>query len=278
MRYAFKTATQHVAWTDLVDFWRLADTLEIFESGWIFDHFYPIDGDSSGSCLEAWTVLAALTQATRRLRLGVLVTGIPYRHPAVLANMAATVDVLSGGRLELGLGAGWNLEEARAYGIELGEARERSERLAEACALITMLMTQETSNFEGSHYVLTDARCEPKPIQKPVPLCIGGSGEKRTLLTAARFAHHWNFGKGTADEFARKVDILRKHCLAVGRKPEEITVSAHVRVNGRDGIHEAIQAALSLEGRGLDLAIFYIPNPLDAVTIKMLGEMLERIG
>src|SRR6202042_3220633 len=108
-----------------------ADDIEVFESGWTFDHFYPIYSDSTGPCLEGWMTLAALAQATRRLRLGTLVTGIHYRHPAVLANMAATVDIVSGGRLELGIGAGWNQMECDAYGIPLPPMRERFDRFDE---------------------------------------------------------------------------------------------------------------------------------------------------
>ena len=128
MRFAFKTAPQHTTWADILAVWQEADDIEIFESGWLFDHFYPIVGDSAGPCLEGWSALTALAQATSRLRLGTLVTGIHYRHPAVLANMAAAVDIISGGRLELGIGAGWNQEESGAYGIELGTPRERSDR------------------------------------------------------------------------------------------------------------------------------------------------------
>ena len=120
MRFAFKTAPQNTTWRDMLAVWQEADDIELFESGWTFDHFYPIFSDSTGPCLEGWVTLTALAQATRRLRLGTLVTGIHYRHPAVLANMAATLDIVSGGRLELGIGAGWNEEESGAYGIELG--------------------------------------------------------------------------------------------------------------------------------------------------------------
>ena len=120
MRFAFKTAPQHTTWDDMLTVWRAGDEIELFESAWNFDHFYPIRGDSTGPCLEAWVTLTALAQATRRLRLGTLVTGIHYRHPAVLANMVASLDIVSGGRLELGIGAGWNEEESGAYGIELG--------------------------------------------------------------------------------------------------------------------------------------------------------------
>ena len=193
MRFAFKTAPQHTTWQDMLAVWTAADDIEVFESGWNFDHFYPIRGNSRGPCLEGWSMLAALAQATRRLRLGTLVTGIHYRHPAVLANMAATIDIISGGRLELGLGAGWNEQESGAYGIELGTPGERSDRFEEACEVILGLLSTETTTFSGKYYQLNEARCEPKPVQQPhPPLCVGGSGERRTLRTAARFAQHWN--------------------------------------------------------------------------------------
>ena len=154
MRFAFKTSPQNTTWDAMLEVWRAADDIELFESGWTFDHFYPILGqDSSGPCLEGWITLTALAQATRRLRLGTLVTGIHYRHPAVLANMAATLDIVSGGRLELGIGAGWNTEESGAYGIELGTPGERSGRLEEACEVLTGLLgPQETTSFKGSYY------------------------------------------------------------------------------------------------------------------------------
>src|SRR6202021_2806865 len=167
MRFGFKTAPQHTTWDAMLEVWRAADDIEVFESGWTFDHFYPILSDSAGPCLEGWMTLAALVQATRRLRLGTLVTGIHYRHPAVLANMAATLDIVSGGRLEIGIGAGWNEEESGAYGIELGGPAERSDRFEEACEVIVGLLTQETTDFSGTYYPLLDARNEPKPVQRP---------------------------------------------------------------------------------------------------------------
>lgn len=142
--------------------WKAADDIDVFESGWTFDHFYPIFSDPTGPCLEGWVTLTALAQATRRLRVGVLVTGIHYRHPAVLANMASTLDIVSGGRLELGIGAGWNEEESGAYGIELGSITERFDRFEEACQILKGLLSQETTTFDGKFYQLTDARNEPK--------------------------------------------------------------------------------------------------------------------
>ena len=166
--------------------WQAADDMPIFESGWTFDHFYPIFSDHTGPCLEGWVTTTALAQATKRLRVGVLVTGNVYRHPAVLANMAASLDVISDGRLELGLGAGWNQQECDAYGIELPPLRERFDRFDEAVEVIVKLLTETTANFAGKHYQLVDAYNEPKPVQKPhPPIVIGGGGEKRTLpLTA----------------------------------------------------------------------------------------------
>ena len=154
MRFAFKTSPQNTTWADMLAVWQAADDIDVFESGWTFDHFYPIFSDSTGPCLEGWVTLTALAQATKRLRVGVLVTGIHYRHPAVLANMASALDIVSNGRLELGIGAGWNEEESGAYGIELGSIKERFDRFEEACEVLVGLLTQETTDFDGKYYQL----------------------------------------------------------------------------------------------------------------------------
>src|ERR1700749_2538425 len=168
MRLSFKTVPQDSPWAPMRDMWLPARDLELSKPGRDLDHFYPIlQDDRTGPCFEGWTMLAALATITRRIRLGVMVTGNPYRHPAVLANIAASVDVISEGRLELGLGAGWNEEESNAYGIDLPPLRERFDRLEEACEVLDLLLTQETASFAGKHYRLTDARCEPKPVQRP---------------------------------------------------------------------------------------------------------------
>jgi F420-dependent oxidoreductase-like protein len=277
MRFAFKTAPQHTTWDAMLEVWRAADDIEVFESGWTFDHFYPIFSDSAGPCLEGWITLTALAQATRRLRLGTLVTGIHYRHPAILANMAASLDIVSGGRLELGIGAGWNEEESGAYGIELGTPRQRSDRFEEACEVITGLLSQETTTFKGSYYELTDARCNPKPLQQPhPPICIGGSGEKRTLRTAARFAQHWNFVGGTPEQFTRARDVLHQHCAAVGRDPAEILLSSHVPFTG-DPAQTAATAA-ELGEAGVELAIVTMRPPHTAAVLEPLAEALSALA
>jgi F420-dependent oxidoreductase-like protein len=277
VRFAFKTAPQNTTWADMLAVWKEADDIELFESGWLFDHFYPIVGDPAGPCLEGWAALTALAQATRRLRLGTLVTGIHYRHPAVLANMAATIDIISGGRLELGIGAGWNQLESGAYGIELGSPRERSDRFEEACQVLISLLSRDVTDFSGTYYQLSGARNEPKGPQRPhPPIVIGGSGERRTLRTAARYAQHWNFVGGSTEDFARKRDVLHAHCADAGRDPKEITLSAHVPLDGDDVAGAAAKVA-ALADEGLDLAIVYIRPPLSPAILAPLAAALAPL-
>ncbi|MCB0924423.1 MAG: LLM class F420-dependent oxidoreductase [Mycobacterium sp.] len=278
MRFAFKTSPQNTTWADMLAVWKAADTIDVFESGWVFDHFYPIFSDPTGPCLEGWTTLTALAQATSRLRLGALVTGIHHRHPAVLANMATTLDIISAGRLELGLGAGWNEEESDAYGIELGDIGERFDRLEEACQVLIGLISQETTDFRGRFYRLTRARNEPKGPQHPhPPICIGGNGERRTLRITAQYAQHWNFPGGSPAEFARKRDVLAAHCADIGRDPKEILLSAHVRL--ADGNYRRlIEDTIALGAEGLDLAIVYLPLPHDPRVVETLAERVRDSG
>ncbi|MDA2990396.1 MAG: LLM class F420-dependent oxidoreductase [Actinomycetota bacterium] len=279
MRFAFKTSPQNTTWADMLAVWRAADEIDVFESGWTFDHFYPIFSDPAGPCLEGWTTLSALAQATTRLRLGVLVTGIHYRHPAVLANMAAAVDIISGGRLELGIGAGWNEEESGAYGIELGTLTERFDRFEEACEVLIGLLSKDSTDFDGTFYQLKAARNEPKGPQRPhPPICIGGNGEKRTLRIAARYADHWNFVGGTPQEFARKRDVLKAHCADVGRSPKEIMLSAHIRLTPERGHRGVLEDAIALGAEGLDLAIVYLPLPHDPAVLEPLAEAIRDSG
>jgi F420-dependent oxidoreductase-like protein len=278
MRFAFKTAPQNTTWAEMLAIWQAADDIELFESGWLFDHFYPIYSDSSGPCLEGWMPLAALAQATTRLRLGTLVTGIHYRHPAVLANMASALDIISNGRLELGIGAGWNEEESGAYGIELGTPKQRSDRFEEGCQVLIGLLSQETTDFDGDYYQLKAARNNPKGPQQPhPPICIGGGGEKRTLLTAARYADHWNNVAGGPDEFAHKRAVLHAHCADIGRDPAEITLSSHVWLREPNQIATVVDECKALEAVGLDLAIIYIAPPQGPEVLAPLADALAPL-
>ena len=276
MRVSFKTVPQDTDWASMRDMWLAADDIDTYSAGWNFDHFYPIlQEDRTGPCFEGWTMLAALATITRRIRLGVMVTGNPYRHPAVLANMAASVDVISDGRLELGIGAGWNEEESAAYGIDLPSLRERFDRLEEACEVIDLLLTKETASFTGRYYQLADARCEPKPVQRPrPPIVIGGGGEKRTLRIAARWADQWNVPAASAEVLAHKIEVLHGHCADVGRDPAEIEVSVQVRA-GSDSAAVAAEAA-TLVDAGAQHVIVGFRAPFDPALLEPIATALQE--
>ena len=232
LRFGIKTVQQFTSYDDLLRVWLEADNIPIIEHAWAFDHFIPLGPDPTGPQLEGWTLLGALATRTNRLRVGLMVTGNTYRHPAVLAKIGATVDNISHGRLDFGIGAGWNELESNMYGIPLYEPGERIRRLGEACEMIKRLWTETVANFDGKYYQLKDARCEPKPVQKPYPpFVIGGSGEQLTLRVVAQYANIWNFAGGSVDTFLHKIEVLEEHCAAVGRDPSEIERSIQTIVN-----------------------------------------------
>lgn len=222
-----------IDWQETLRFWRFLDKETPVDSAWTFDHFVqPMPGqDALGPCLEGWTALAALAQATERLRLGCLVTGVTYRHPSVLAKMAATVDHISGGRLEFGLGAAWHESEHRSYGIPFPSTKERQDRLEEAVELIHLLFKAEgTVSYQGRYYQLDGAPFNPRPVQQPhPPFLIGGGGEKRTLRTLARFGDIMNVS-GPPSAVRKKIEVLEGHCKDVGRNPSEIEKSVFTPV------------------------------------------------
>jgi F420-dependent oxidoreductase-like protein len=196
---------------------------------WFADHFLPNAPDVDQPALECWTVLAGLAATVPRVRLGALVSGNTYRHPAVLANMAAAVDQISDGRLVLGLGAGWQENEHQAYGIPFYDTKERLARLEEACQVIRALLDNERADFDGRFYQLKDAPLNPKPVQRRLPLLIGGGGERVTLRIAARYADEWNVW-GTPQTLRQKITVLERHCAEIGRDPAEIRRSAQALV------------------------------------------------
>lgn len=180
----------------------------------------------SGPCLEGWTLLAALARDTERIRLGALVTGVTYRHPSVLAAQAVTVDHLSNGRLELGLGAAWFEQEHRELGIPFPGPAERAARLEEAAIVIKALMTEDGASFAGRHYSLQEARYNPKPLQRPhPPLWIGANGERLTLPIAGRHADVWH-GSGSVDTLARRARIVRTAAQRAGRDPHSVALAS----------------------------------------------------
>ncbi len=273
MRHAISTSPQRTTWEWLLEVWRRADGHEVFESGWTFDHLYPLFGDSSEDCLEGWITLTALLHETERLRGGVLVTGMVYRHPGVLANMASTLDITSGGRLELGVGAGWNEEECSAFGIELGTMRERFDRFEEGLLVLESLFANERTTFSGRYYELAEAMNNPKPVQARLPICIGGRGRRRTIPLAARFADHWNYSGADPVEFAELKDALHTACDGVGRDRSAITCSVLLRWTG-----EADQLLVDrdvFERAGADLGIVSVPKHLPPDTVDDLARALS---
>jgi F420-dependent oxidoreductase-like protein len=221
------TGLQNTSVEDLSAVWRRAEDLG-FDWISIWDHFYAADDTGGAVCFEAVAAHAALACTTSRVRCGSLVYSVGYRHPAVLANAIATIDHLSGGRADLGLGAGWHQGEYDAYGIPFPRAGVRLDQLEEAVQCIRSLLREESTTFSGEHFRFTDARCEPKPIQAELPIWIGGWGEKRTLRIAAQWADGWNVPFISVEEFARKRGVLHRHCDDVGRAPEEIRCAINV--------------------------------------------------
>ncbi|MBO0796390.1 MAG: LLM class F420-dependent oxidoreductase [Ktedonobacteraceae bacterium] len=276
--FGIKTAPQHNTYEEMLTIWQEADELPIIEHAWNFDHFMPLGNDPTGPCLEGWTLLAALAARTKRVRVGVMVTGNTYRHPAVLANMATTIDIISGGRLDFGIGAGWNELEHNAYGIPLYKTGERIRRFGEACEVIRLLWTERTPSFEGKYYQLKEAYCEPKPIQKPYPpFVIGGSGEKLTLRIVAQYASIWNFAGGTTDEFKHKMAVLDEHCAAIGRDPNSIQRSVQLVVNYQDW-EETRQRFRSFIEAGANHVIANLRPPYpERVVHKVVEEVIEPI-
>jgi F420-dependent oxidoreductase-like protein len=230
LRFGIQAGQQNTDFPSYLATWKKAEELGLDWAS-AFDHFLPIFSDPEGPCFEAYTTLAATAAVTSRLRCGIVVTGVTYRHPAVVANMAATIDHISGGRLEIGMGAAWFELEHERYGIPFPPFRIRAEMLREACLILKSMWTNKLTTFEGKHYRLTDALCEPKPVQSPsIPLWVGGMGERRTLRVAAEVADGWNTFLMPEEEYRHKLDVLAWHCKDFGRDPSDIRKQIGVSV------------------------------------------------
>jgi F420-dependent oxidoreductase-like protein len=274
-RHAIKTPPHHAPWSTFLDIWREADRIDVFESAWNWDHFYPLAPPYDGPNLEGWTMLAALAQATSRLRLGAMVNGMHHRHPAVTANMAATVDIISGGRFQLGMGAGWNEMESNAYGIELGTLKQRFDRFDEGIEIIRSLLDNRETNFSGRYFTVTAAWCEPKPVQAKLPLVIGGKGRTRTLRTAARWADQWDMTFPSAPAEWLELDaVLRNHCEAVGRDQAEITRSVHLAFAADQEPAVLADRAADFFAAGVDLVVWSMQGPSEARCLAPLADAL----
>jgi len=281
-----------------------------FDAVFVMDHFYQIGfvGQSGEPMLEAYTLLGALAACTTSVRLGTLVTGVTYRNPAMLAKMVTTLDVISGGRALLGIGAAWNDEEHAGYGFDFPPVAERMDRLEEALEICRAMFAGGRPSFAGRHYRIADAYNEPPPLSSPLPILVGGGGERRTLRLAARYADITNFFGDPATVRA-KLGILRAHCEREGRDPAELTNTTLLTVvigatgadaerkgaeiRARRGLDEATYHATHIAGdpgqvgdqlaayfdAGLDGVIVNVPDAHDPETVALVGRTLtERFG
>jgi F420-dependent oxidoreductase-like protein len=193
-----------------------------FESLWRSDHFFSLSGPTDRNALETFVSFVMVAEESERIRFGPLVCSMTFRHPSLLARMAAQVDVLSGGRFILGMGAGWNVPEHEAFGLPFPPLKERMDRLEESVQVVQALWGEGPASFDGAHYQLREANCYPKPVQSPLPVLIGGRGERRTLRMVARYANEWNVVGVDIDEYRRLAGVLEQHCADAGRDPSEI--------------------------------------------------------
>ncbi|MSQ30502.1 MAG: TIGR03560 family F420-dependent LLM class oxidoreductase [Dehalococcoidia bacterium] len=249
--------------------WPFAQVLELsqyveatgWDGIWIADHLINNNESGEGLVGECWTITAALAALVPRVRLGTIVVGNTLRHPAIHAKMASQIDVISGGRFILGIGAGWQENEHQAYGIPFYTLGERSGRLEEAAAVISSLFKQERTTFEGRYYQLVNAPLQPRPVQQPLPLLIGGVGERRTLRAVARYANEWN-AQVPPDVFAQKSRVLDRHCADVGRDPSEI--------------HRSVQTLVAFSDNPAQLERAGARGAVLAGTPQQLCEAIER--
>ena len=250
LRVGLKLSGQETTAEELRAVWRVADDAG-FDHCWNFDHFAGLGGVPERDVFEAWSMLGAMAAATSRVRIGCMVTGNTYRHPAVLAKAAVTVDHLSGGRLEFGLGAAWAEIEHTMLDLEFGTAGQRIARMDEALRMLKLLWSEERSDFEGRYYRLDGAIANPKPVQRPhPPIWIGGSGERKTLRVVAEHADAWNAPGGEPAEFARLSGVLDRHCDDVGRDPAEIRRT--VQIGFRGDVDELLGNVESFRAVGVD--------------------------
>jgi alkanesulfonate monooxygenase SsuD/methylene tetrahydromethanopterin reductase-like flavin-dependent oxidoreductase (luciferase family) len=272
VRFGVHTGLQNTTTDELVSLWH---QIERYEFEWIsiWDHFYAADATfgpdgtvTSGSqCLEAVAMHTALALSTERVRCGSLVYCVGYRHPAVLANAMASADLLSGGRVTVGLGAGWHQAEYAAYNLPFPPAPVRLRQVAEAIQCLRLLFTEDVANFEGEFFQLRDARCDPKPAQARLPLWLGGGGERVTLKLVARYADGWNVPFVVPEVYAHKVSVLREHCERAGRDPDDIEKTVNLALAWRDEDLEAQFGGIAQAVR---------PN----VLIGSTQQVVDRVG
>jgi len=275
-RHSFKFWAQDTSWEVLREVWVEADRDGFWDVAWLNDHLYPPKADETHPLLEPWTLFGGLAALTERIRFGTMVSANTFRHPVLLAKQAITLDHMSEGRLEIGVGTGWHAREHEAFGIDLPPIPQRFELLEETFAIVHGLMTEEVFSFEGRHRIITRARFEPKPIQRPrPPFVIGGTGPRRTIPLAARWADQWNFPdfNSDLDLFSSSLRRLDEACAEVGRNRDEIEVSVQFRYPG-DPVATADRVATYRESGADHVLVTFVPpaDPRDpGVVAAALG-------
>jgi len=299
MRFGVHTGLQNTSIPELQALWRRIEELG-FDWISIWDHFYAADGTDDPNCLEAVASHAALAASTTRVRCGSLVYSAGYRHPAVLANAAVTLDQISGGRVTLGLGGGWSKIEYRAYGIPFGTAAARLRILDEAIQCVRGLLTQETTDFSGEFFTLTGARCEPKPTRGHLPIWVGGGGEIVTLRIAAQHADGWNVPFVAPGTWAHKAEVLDAHCERLDRDPAtlEKTVNVGLASSEEDlqvqfgniselvrpgvltgGVQEIVDRVGAYRDAGAEYLILAMRAPFDREALeRFAAEVIPAVG
>jgi F420-dependent oxidoreductase-like protein len=254
---------------------------------WVMDHFFQISmvGPAENDMLEGYSALAFAAAATERIKLGTMVTGVTYRHPGILLKTVTTLDVLSGGRAYLGIGAAWNEEEHHGLGVPFPPLKERFERLEETLQLATQMWQDDDRPFDGKHYQLPRPLNHPQPVSRPhPPILIGGTGEKKTLRFVARYAQACNIFEMTLPDIAHKLEVLQEHCAAEGRNYAEIEKttlgSLALSTDGREGtstVDQAVDRFGKLAGIGIDTALFNMRTVADPGNFDLVGEVARQV-
>ncbi|MFJ6084951.1 LLM class flavin-dependent oxidoreductase [Streptomyces sp. NPDC092369] len=281
-RYGIMTAPQQVDYHDVLRVWREADAIPEIEHAWLFDHLMPIGGDPDGPALEGWTLLSALSAQTRRLRLGVMVTSNRFRPPAMLAKIATTVDIVSEGRLDFGIGVGSRPDhplarrEYEAHGLPFHDSAHAVGSLAEACTLIRRLWTEDKPfDFHGTYHHLTGAFGSPKPVQRPHPPILIGGRSSATLRVVAEHADLWNIPGGDIKDVISRTALLDRYCAEIGRDPAEITRSIHLPVSyDHPGVTRAA-IGLAIDA-GFHHIVLGLPTPYPAQVARWVADELIR--
>jgi alkanesulfonate monooxygenase SsuD/methylene tetrahydromethanopterin reductase-like flavin-dependent oxidoreductase (luciferase family) len=278
LRFGLFLGQASKTWAQVLDEFVMAEELG-FDHAWLVDHLIDTDGAPEDGCLESWTLLAAIAAKTERIRLGVLVTSNTFRHPALLLKEAVTVDHISGGRLILGIGTGWNEDEHRRYGIDLPAPPERVDRFEEAVRLISLLMLQERTTFQGRYYQLEDAHLEPRPVQRPrIPILIAAH-RPRMLRIAARYADQWDTfaaipgasTDGVEAQIAEQIAGLDEACRDIGRDPAEIRRSTWVTAEALRSTDAYLDFVRRHHRLGFTDFSTVLPAPEDEVVLRSVA-------